>query len=81
MHLWVTGVSSYADYAAIVRWLEDLELVDHANIQKVRGELIELQLQTQVDALQLAALIELNDRLLPAPIVGSSAQLNYQWRK
>jgi hypothetical protein len=81
MHMLVTGVSSYADYAAIVRWLEDLELVEYANIQRVQGELIELQLQAQVDASQLAALIELNDRLSPLPMVDSSAQLNYQWRK
>jgi hypothetical protein len=81
IHMLVTGVSSYVDYAAIVRWLEDLELVEHVNIRRVRGEQIELQLQAQVDASQLAGLIELNDHLLPASTSGSSAQLNYQWQK
>jgi len=79
MRMVVLGVSSYADYAAIVRFLEDLELVESANIQRVQGERIELQLQTAVDAAQLATLIELNGRLSPLPAVGSSAQLNYQW--
>ena len=83
-------MSSYADYAAIVKWLEGLELVDHANIEQVQGDRIELRLQAQADAAQLAATIELNDRLLPLPLPvtasepGSetqpSAQLNYQWR-
>jgi hypothetical protein len=89
----INGVSSYADYAAIVKWLEGLELVDHANIEQVQGDRIELRLQAQADAEQLAATIELNDRLQPLPVTGSepgseagaatapSAQLNYQWRK
>jgi uncharacterized protein len=87
----VTGVSSYADYAAIVKWLEGLELVDHANIEQVQGDRIELRLQAQADAAQLAATIELNDRLVPMPAsmpgpesgsgTESNVQLNYQWRK
>lgn len=80
LRMLVTGVASYADYAAIVGWLENLELVEHANIQRVQGERIELVLQTAADASQLAPVIELNERLLPLPAVGSTAQLNYQWR-
>ncbi len=64
----VSGVSSYADYAAIVKWLEGLELVDHANIVQVRGDRIDLRLEAQADASQLAATIELNDRLVPMPM-------------
>ena len=81
LRMLVTGVSSYADYAAIVRWLEELELVEHANIRRVQGEQIELQLQAQLNASQLAGLIELNNQLLPASPPGSTAQLNYQWQK
>lgn len=87
----VSGVSSFADYAAIVKWLEGLELVDYANLEQVQGDRIELRLQAQADASQLAATIELNDRLVPIPLSGPasepgseaapSAQLNYQWRK
>ena len=80
MRMVVVGVASYADYAAIIRFLEDLELVESASIQSIQGQRIELQLQTAVDASQLATLIELNDRLSPVPVAGSSAQLNYQWR-
>ena len=80
MRMVIIGVSSYADYAAIIRFLESIELVDSASIERIQGQRIELQLQTAVDASQLATLIELNDRLSPAPVAGSSAQLNYQWR-
>jgi hypothetical protein len=87
----ISGVSTYAEYAAIVSWLEGLELVDNANIVQVQGDRIDVRLQAQADASQLAATIELNDRLLPIPLPmpvsgaqtspESSAQLNYQWRK
>jgi len=91
VHISISGVSSYADYAAIVKWLESLELVDHANLEQVQGDRIELRLQAQADASQLARTIELNNRLQPIPTpipapgseteLESNAQLNYQWRK
>jgi hypothetical protein len=84
----VTGVSSYADYAGIVAWLEGLELIEHANVERIQGERIELRLSAQADPAQLTTIIELNDRLLPTPpavpdATGASIgpQLSYQWRK
>ncbi len=81
----VTGVTGYTDYAAIVAWLEGLELVEHANIETVQGDTILLRLQAQADAARLATLIELNKRLIPLPDVPpgtvGAAELNYQWQK
>jgi hypothetical protein len=74
----VAGVGSFADYAAIVAWLEGLELIDHANVQRISGDRIELGLVTQADAAQLATIIELNDRLIPEGAI--SGQLDYLWR-
>jgi hypothetical protein len=81
VHLSVTGVTDYADYAAVVNWLEGLELIENANLERVEGDRIELRLQARADAAKLAAIIELNDRLLPMPGSGADTQLNYQWRK
>lgn len=81
MRMVVLGVIGYADYAAIVHFLENLELVESVDIQRVQGERLELRLQTAVDAAQLATLIELNNRLSPLPVVGTEAQLNYQWQQ
>lgn len=77
----VSGVTTYADYAAIVKWLENLEPVKNANIERVQGDRIDLRVQAQADATKLAAIIELNNRLQPVPDTGTGAQLNYQWRK
>jgi uncharacterized protein len=74
----VVGVRAFSDYAAIVAWLEGLELIDHANVQHISGDRIELGLVTQADAAQLASIIELNDRLVPQTAL--SGQLDYLWQ-
>lgn len=79
----VAGVTSYADYAAVVSWLEGLELIEQANVESIQGDVIKLRLLAQADPSRLAAIIELNQRLVPVPVMpGSPApQLNYQWQK
>lgn len=75
----ISGVGSYADYAAVLAWLESLELIERAEVERVRGEQLQLRLVAQVDAAQLATMLELNKRLLPvAP--GPGQGLNYQWQ-
>jgi hypothetical protein len=76
----VVGVFSYADYAGIVAWLEGLELIEHANIQRIRGDRVELRLHAQADAGQLAAIIELNKRLVPLTPADPNQPLSYQWQ-
>jgi len=75
----VSGVTAYADYAAIVSWLESLELVDRANVEHVAGERVELRLWARAEAAQLATLIELNERLQPVPAAAGGALLSYRW--
>ncbi|MBE9539720.1 MAG: DUF2066 domain-containing protein [Proteobacteria bacterium] len=77
----VSGVSNYSDYAGIVVWLEGLELIEVANVEQIRGDTIQLNLVAQADAGQLAAIIELNKRLLPVRSSDSDIQLSYQWQK
>ena len=75
----VTGIDNYADYAALVDWLEGLELVDHANVQLISGDRLELALVSLADAQALAKILELNRRL--EPVVMFSGQLDYLWLK
>ncbi len=77
----VSGVSSYSDYASIVAWLEGLELIEYANVESIRGNTIQLNLVAQADATQLAAIIELNEHLLPVRSPDSVVQLSYQWQR
>ncbi len=76
----VSGVSNYRDYADIVAWLESLELIEHANVETIRGPDIQLRLLARADASQLKATIELNQRLIPREETLTSDQLSYQWQ-
>ena len=76
----VVGVRDYGDYAGVVAWLESLELITHANVEHIAEDRIELRLVAQADAEQLASIIELNDRLVPAPVAQTPGVLFYQWR-
>ena len=81
-------MSAYADYAAIVSWLESLELVEAADVERVSADHIELRLRAQADAEQLATIIELNKRLEPLPVtpivqpgMDPAPRLSYQWQQ
>ena len=76
----VTGVERYADYAGIVAWLEGLELVEHANIEYLEGDRIQLRLHAGAAPAQLAPIIELNRRFRPQPDPDSGVVLSYQWQ-
>lgn len=81
----VRGVTEFSDYASIVGWLEALELVDWANVETVSGDTIVLRISAQVDADQLATMIQLNQRLIPItsaiPSEPEVTDLIYQWQK
>ncbi|WP_187275954.1 DUF2066 domain-containing protein [Parahaliea aestuarii] len=76
----VSNVRSYADYAAIVSWLEGLEPVEQARVEHIGGDRLQLRLSAQADASQLASLIQLNKRLVPAAAPGATGELRYQWQ-
>ena len=76
----VEGVENYADYAKLVAWLEGLELVEHANVEQIQGGQLLLRVHARVDGQQLAALLELNDRLRPLERPLETVDLAYQWQ-
>ena len=74
----VSGIENYGDYADLVDWLEDLELIDHANVRLITGDRLELGLVSLADSEDLAKLLELNRRL--QPLASMPGQLDYQWQ-
>jgi len=77
----VENVSTYADFAAIVSWLEGLELIEQATVERIDGDRLELRLLAQADASQLSAIIELNRHLMPViEAAPTTTELNYQWQ-
>ena len=76
----VVGVESYSEYAAVVSWLERVELVDHANVVRVLPDRIQLRLVTRADAEQMAGILRLNPRFQPVPSGDINEELSYQWQ-
>lgn len=75
----VSGVTRYADYAAVLSWLEGLEPIARAQVVGVTGDTLSLLLEADADVAQLAGIIELNPRLLPGS-ASAPGGLNYRWR-
>ena len=76
----VVGVGAYADYAAVLNWLEGLELVDGVKVVRLAGDRLELRLDARTEASQLPSIIELNPRLQPSLVIEPGMQLSYQWQ-
>lgn len=76
----VTGVMSYSDYAAILAWLESLELVGSAKVERVSGDRLDLRLDSRAEPAQLPQIIELNPRLRPAELPQPGTPLSYTWQ-
>ncbi|MEH6569196.1 MAG: DUF2066 domain-containing protein [Halioglobus sp.] len=75
----VSGVNSYVQYIDLVAWLESLELIKHANVEKIQAGQLELRLISRAQANQLRTTIELNKHLLPVSPAAANHQLSYQW--
>lgn len=81
----ILGIENYSDYASVLSWIESLELVENATVERIEGEKMVLRIEGQADAVQLSTLLGLNRRLEPVPVDGfnpqDSPQLSYRWRK
>ncbi len=74
----VRGVDNYSDYATLVSWLESLELVQRASVERIEGDRLEIVLSAALDPPRLAQLMQLNRRLQPLP--PEAGELEYQWQ-
>ncbi len=75
----MSGVQGFGDYAAIVNWLQGLELVTDVNVTRIAGDRVELSLAVSADPGRLAQIIQLNQHL--QPVDPASQQLEYQWQE
>jgi len=76
----ISGVTDYADYAAVISWLENLEVVDGTTVERIRGDTLTLRLRARTAPAQLAVLFELNEQFEPVRVPGDPGRLSYQWR-
>lgn len=84
IRLGVDGVTTFAQYRSLYRYLESVELVDAVHAQQVRGDQLVFVLQANASADQLKPVLALNRSLLMVqePVLGSrplAVDLHYQW--
>lgn len=81
----VENIEDYADYRALVQFLEGIELVDAAYPVYVEGSSVQLMVRAQAEAEQLHRILALDRRLqrldtAPTLSGGVSAELLYRWQ-
>jgi hypothetical protein len=75
----VAGISSFADYRAVIAWLESLELVDHANPETVIGDRMTIRISSRAPLEELVPVIELNEHFVVQAPTDLSAARGYRW--
>lgn len=75
----VEGVRSYADYAAVLGWMQGLELVTRVDIAALEGERLVLRVLSNARPERLAEIVGLNASLVAVPGT-APGRLHYQWR-
>lgn len=80
VYMTISGVFEYADYAGIVSWLDSLEPIAYAHLERVQGDTLTVRLGSRAQAQSLSAIIELNSHLVPVQSPEYSRDLSYRWQ-
>jgi len=79
--LTLRGIREYADYRAAVDALGGLEAVRRVVPEELVGDQVSLRVEADADLVQLARIVELDHRFVPAPASPGSAGLFYEWMR
>jgi hypothetical protein len=81
----ISNVTSFADYAGVVRYLEGLTAVEHANVVSLAEDHLIIRLIAEGELSQLQRAIALDKRLQAQPLetlaVDAPIVLHYRWPK
>ncbi|GAB5414666.1 MAG: hypothetical protein Cons2KO_22690 [Congregibacter sp.] len=73
------GVRDFADFTALSRAIESLEVVRRVVPESVLGDLLVLRVDADSDLQQLSRIIELDGRFVPSLDANSEPGLYYEW--
>lgn len=80
VRLWISGILSVDDYAAVMRYLQNSNLVDHVKLMEVRGDGIAVDLSLAGDLAHFLDAVRLENRLhvisAAPPVAGIDATLS-----
>ncbi len=75
----IVGLDSYVDYVNLVLWLESLEMIEEANLEKIDMFSLQLRLLSRASTTDLAKIINLNSDLIPIQSEDNFGRLIYEW--
>jgi hypothetical protein len=79
--LTLRGIREYADYRAALEALGSLEAVRQVVPEELVGDQVSLRVEADADLVQLARIVELDRRFVPAPAAPGNTGLIYEWMR
>jgi hypothetical protein len=75
----VVGIEEFRDYIVLVSWLEALEVIEQANLERIVDNIMELRLISVASKADLSKIIDLNSHLISVRSTDNFDKLTYRW--
>ena len=76
----VVGIEGFGDYMSLVSWLERVEVIEYANLDRIVDNVMEFRLTSVASITDLSKIINLNPDLIPLSSGYNFDRLTFKWR-
>ena len=76
----VVGIEGFGDYMSLVSWLERVEVIEYANLDRIVDNVMEFRLASVASITDLSKIINLNSDLIPLSSEDNFDRLTFKWR-
>ena len=76
----VVGIEGFGDYMSLVSWLERVEVIEYANLDRIVDNVMEFRLTSVASITDLSKIINLNSDLIPLSSEDNFDRLTFKWR-
>ena len=76
----VVGIEGFGDYMSLVSWLERVEVIEYANLDRIVNNVMEFRLTSVASIADLSKIINLNSDLIPLSSGDNFDRLTFKWR-
>ena len=76
----VVGIEEFRDYIGLVFWLERVEVIEYASLDRIVDNVMEFRLTSVASVTDLSKIINLNSDLIPLSSADNFDRLAFKWR-
>ena len=76
----VVGIEGFGDYISLISWLERVEIIEYADLDRIVDHVVEFRLTSVASRTDLANIINLNSDLIPLSSADNFDRLTFKWR-